>query len=450
MNTKQPPLGVIVLAAGKGTRMKSALPKTLHPVCGKAMARHVIDAATGLSPTRIVVVVGHGAEQARETLRGPGILFVEQPELLGTADAVRRCHETLSGCDRVLVLNGDSPLIRVETLQPLVEAFDGTAPLALLFNRVPDEGAFGRIQRDGRGQVAGIVEASSGGGGITERNAGQYMFEAAWLWTHLERVTASDSGEYYLTSLPGMAHAEGRPAQAIETTSEDVMGVDTRAGLAAAEAIMRQRILARHLDRGVTISDPATTYIDADVVIEADVTILPNCYLYGATYVAGDSVIGPGTTLENATVGSDSRVKSSVIEDSRIGDGVQVGPFSHVRGGAEIGDGCFLGNYAEVKNARLGAGVKMHHFSYIGDAEVGERTNIAAGTITCNYDGVSKHRTVIGRDVLLGSDTMLVAPVTIGDGAMTAAGSVVTRDLAPGERVAGVPARTLKKREGSE
>jgi bifunctional UDP-N-acetylglucosamine pyrophosphorylase/glucosamine-1-phosphate N-acetyltransferase len=247
-----------------------------------------------------------------------------------------------------------------------------------------------------------------------------------------------------------MAHAEGRPAQAIETTSEDVMGVDTRAGLAAAEAIMRQRILARHLDRGVTISDPATTYIDADVVIEADVTILPNCYLYGATYVAGDSVIGPGTTLENATVGSDSRVKSSVIEDSRIGDGVQVGPFSHVRGGAEIGDGCFLGNYAEVKNARLGAGVKMHHFSYIGDAEVGERTNIAAGTITCNYDGVSKHRTVIGRDVLLGSDTMLVAPVTIGDGAMTAAGSVVTRDLAPGERVAGVPARTLKKREGSE
>jgi bifunctional UDP-N-acetylglucosamine pyrophosphorylase/glucosamine-1-phosphate N-acetyltransferase len=438
-------LGVIILAAGQGTRMKSALPKVLHPVCGDPMALHVLRAARGLSPQRIAVVVGYEAAKVREALASPDVTFVDQPQQIGTGDAVKRCHKALAGCSTVLVLNGDSPLITTSLLASLVRS-RGQAPIALAACSVADTGSFGRVLRDSRGAVKAVVESSAANKAATaERNAGQYVFDGPWLWAHIDGMPLSERGEYYLTHLPALAYAEGTPSITFYAPVDEVMGFDDRRGLAEAERVMRARILDEHMFAGVTIADPATTYIDAAVRIAPDVTILPNCYLYGPTTVGTGTVIGPGTTLRSSTIGEDCRIQSSVIEDSHVGHRVPVGPFAHLRGDAHVGDDCEIGNYAEIKNSVIGRGVKMHHFSYVGDADVGEGTNIAAGTITCNYDGVAKHRTVIGKNVFIGSDTMLIAPVTIGDGASTGAGSVVTRDVAPGETVVGVPAKTFPR-----
>lgn len=448
--SSRPNLGVAVLAAGRGTRMRSALPKVLHPVCGRPMVEHVVRAAAALRPRRIAVVVGYGAEQVQRALASEEwpLVFVEQPELLGTADAVARCREALADCTDVLVLNGDSPLVTPGLLRRLVDARGG-APLALVYARVPDAGRFGRLVRDSAGRVIRIDESPPGYRGnpeqVAERNAGQYAFDARWLWEHVARVPRSESGEYYLTHLAAVAAAAGTPAVAVEAPAEEILGVDDRAALAEAERILRGRLLATAMAAGVTIVDPATTYLEADVEFSEDVTLLPGCHLSGRTRVGPGSVIGPGTILRSAIVGRECRIELSVIEDSRLGDRVHVGPYSHVRGGADIGDDCFLGNFAEVKNSRLGPRVKMHHFSYVGDADVGEDTNIAAGTITCNFDGVTKHRTTIGRGVLLGSDTMLVAPVSVGDGARTGAGAVVTVDIPPGALAVGVPARVVRE-----
>ncbi len=437
-------LGVILLAAGQGTRMKSALPKVLHPVCGTPMVHHAYRAALGLSPKRVVIVVGHKGEQVREAFDGLDVRFVEQTELLGTGDAVRRCASVLEGCDEVLVLNGDSPLLTTEVLQRL-SASRGDAPVAFLTYLTPEHGKMGRVIRDSSGRASEIIEAAdyNGPDGPAEVNAGKYLFDAAWLWRNITDLPLSAKGEYYLTHLVSAAAALGNPAVPVTADPSEVVDFDDRRGLAAAERILRTRILDEHMLSGVTIADPATTYIDAGVSLEQDVTVLPNCYLQGATNVATGSVIGPGTTLRNATVGPDCRVQSSNVEDSKLGARVSVGPFAHVRGNANIGDDCYLGNYAEVKNSILGKGVKMHHFSYLADADVGDRANIAAGAITCNYDGERKHRTVIGAGAFIGCDTMLIAPISIGEGALTAAGSVVNADVPAGGRVAGVPARPL-------
>jgi bifunctional UDP-N-acetylglucosamine pyrophosphorylase / glucosamine-1-phosphate N-acetyltransferase len=441
-------LGVIVLAAGEGRRMKSSLPKVLHPVCGKAMAAHILDAARSLSPTRIAVVVGHRADEVRSALAASDVEFVEQTELLGTADAVGRCEDVLANCTSIMVLNGDTPLVTPWLLAELLTRSETARRLAFAASTVADAGKLGRVSRDERGEVAGIVEAADyrGPDGPAEINAGQYVFQGPWLWANVPNAPRSTKGEYYLTALVQMAHAQGRPGVTVASDRDSMLGCDDRVKLAEAEAIMRRRILERHMLDGVTVADPATTYIDADARLGRDVTVLPNCYLYGATNVASGSVIGPGTTLRNAVIGEGCRVQSSVIEDSKVGDHVTVGPFSHIRDGATIGDDCEIHNYAEIKNSVLGAGVKMHHFSYLGDADVGEETNIGAGSITCNYDGEQKHRTTIGRRVFVGSDTLLVAPVTLGDGAFTASGAVVTKDVPPGERVAGVPARPLPRK----
>ncbi|MGI8925701.1 MAG: bifunctional UDP-N-acetylglucosamine diphosphorylase/glucosamine-1-phosphate N-acetyltransferase GlmU [Tepidiformaceae bacterium] len=433
--------GVVVLAAGRGTRMRSALPKVLQPVCGTPMVAHVIEAARGLQPRRIAVVVGYGAEAVRREAAGDGVVFVEQPELLGTADAVRRCEDVLAGCDTVVVLNGDVPLVTTVLLERLAAA---GSPISFVSCRVEEAGRLGRVARAALGGVTGIIEAADSDGldGPAEINAGQHRPNAAWRWKRIGEVPASASGERYLTHLVAMAAAEGHQMSTVEGSPEEALGVDDRVQLAEAERLMRARILREHMEAGVTIADPATTYIDRRVRLAGDVTVLPNCYLYGETSVASQAVIGPGTTLRNVRIGA-SRVQASVVEDSSIGDGTSVGPFAHVRGGAEIGDDCVIGNYAEVKNSKLGNGVKMHHFSYLGDATVGERANIAAGMVTCNFDGVTKHRTVIGAGAFIGCDTMLVAPVTIGDGAVTGAGSVVREDVPPGAKVAGVPARII-------
>ena len=442
-------LAVIVLAAGQGTRMKSSLPKVLHPVCGVPMARHILDAARKLTLQRLIVVVGHGAEAVRAALDAPDVTFVEQPELRGTADAVRRCRAAAQGCDEIMVLNGDSPLVRADLLNTL-RAARASAPLAFVTCSIPEPARMGRVARDARGVVTGIVEAAdyTGPAGPAEINAGQYVFEAAWLWDRIEAITVSPKGEYYLTVLPALAHREGPASVTVSGNPAEVLGIDDRVRLAEAEATMRQRILRRHMLNGVTVIDPATTYIDASVRIARDVTIHPVCALSGDTTIASDTEIGPATTLRSSAVGARTRISQSVIEDSRLGEGVRVGPFAHVRGNSTIGDGCVLGNYAEVNRSTLGRGVKMHHFSYLGDATVGDGANIAAGVITCNYDGVNKNPTVIGAGAFVGCDTMLVAPVTMGDGSLTGAGTVLRQDLPPGARAVGAPARILAERTG--
>ncbi len=435
------------MAAGLGTRMRSKLPKVLHPVCGEPMAWHVLEAARGLEPERIVVITGHQAERVEAELAAPGVVFVRQEVLDGTAGAVRRAEEVLRGCDRVLVLNGDAPLVTTELLERLLAAGQGR-PLAFVTCRVEEPGRLGRVVRDADGAPAAVVEAAEweGPAGPAEINAGQYVFAGSWLWSRLPGVPLSAKGEYYLTHLIGLAAREGTPAGTVEATPEEALGVDDRVKLAEAEAVMRRRILERHMVAGVTIEDPATTWIGARVELAQDVVIRAGSRLEGATRVDEDAVIGPNTTLRNARVGAGTRVEASVIEDSEVGARCRVGPFAHVRGGAVIGEGCELGNYAEVKNSRLGRGVKMHHFSYLGDADVGDGANIAAGTITCNFDGVAKHRTVIGARAFIGCDTMLVAPVRVGDDAFTATGSVVTKDVGDGESVKGVPARPFERK----
>ncbi|MFN0144892.1 MAG: bifunctional UDP-N-acetylglucosamine diphosphorylase/glucosamine-1-phosphate N-acetyltransferase GlmU [Dehalococcoidia bacterium] len=443
MNEK---LAVIVLAAGQGTRMKSALPKVLHPVCGKAMAAHVLDASRELEPGKLIVVVGHEADEVRQRLGAPDVTFVLQAEQLGTAHAVMQCAEAAAGFDQVMVVNGDSPLITGSTLGRLLAA-RGDARMAFLSCTMEDPARLGRVVRYG-GVVAEVVEADDyrGEPGPAEINAGQYVFEAEWLWQELPRIPKSAKGEYYFTGLVARAHLAGSPAETAEIDPDEFLGVDDRVRLAEAERLMRMRVLRQHMLNGVTIADPATTYIDATVRLEQDVTILQNCSLSGATKVASGSTIGPGTSLRDSTVGPRSLVVASAVEDSAIGADVHLGPFAHVRGHSTIGDGCFLGNYAEVNRSTLGRGVKMHHFSYLGDATVGDNANIAAGVITNNYDGVNKHPTVIGEGAFVGCDTMLVAPVTMGARAMTGAGTVLKQDLPPGAVAVGVPARIIRQR----
>jgi bifunctional UDP-N-acetylglucosamine pyrophosphorylase/glucosamine-1-phosphate N-acetyltransferase len=440
---------VIVLAAGKGTRMRSRLPKVLHPVAGVPMVEWVVRAAEGLSSGRVIVVTGHESEQVRSALAHHDVTFVEQTALLGTADAVRRCRDATAGFADVLVVNGDCPLVQPETLERIRSA-RGSGLMAFVTAHVAEPGRLGRVIRGVPGYPERVVEAAEyeGPAGPAEVNAGQYCFDAAWLWEAIERVPQSASGELYLPHLVSAAHAQGHPASTVVADPGEILGVDDRERLAEAEAEMRQRILRQHMRAGVTIADPRTTYIDGTVTIEEDVTILQGCWLSGRTAVATGAVIGPNTTLRDSSVGLDSRVHSSVIEESSIGRHVHLGPFAHVRGGSEIGDGCAIGNYAEVNRSKLGPGVKMHHFSYLGDATVGEGANIAAGVITCNYDGVNKNPTVIGAGAFVGCDTMLVAPVSMGDGAQTGAGTVLNRDLGPRERAVGVPARVIGRREG--
>jgi len=452
MNThSQTRVATVILAAGNGTRMKSALPKVLHPVCGRAMIEWPVSVAESLHEEKPVVVVGYGREQVTAHL-GDRCRYAVQEELLGTAHAVMQAESLLSGnADVVLVVYGDMPLLRAETLTALQQAFaaeraaNPSTAFAMLTIVRDDPQGFGRIVRDTVGSVLRIVEevdCTPEEKAIREFNPGIYCFDAGWLWQALRKVQMSKKGEYYLTDLVAIARGEGRTVLTLAVDAAETDGINTRVQLAHAEAVMRRRILEAHMLGGVTIADPANTYIDADVTIGQDTLVLPGTFLRGKTQIGANCVIGPHAQIENCTIADGCKVNASVMENARMDAGADIGPFGRLRSGAHLGEGVHMGSFGEVKNSYLAAGAHMGHFSYLGDAQIGAHTNIGAGTITCNYDGVRKSKTIVGEHAFIGSDTMLVAPVTLGDGARTGAGSVVTRDVPAGALVYGVPARS--------
>jgi bifunctional UDP-N-acetylglucosamine pyrophosphorylase/glucosamine-1-phosphate N-acetyltransferase len=452
----QPQWVAIIMAAGQGTRMRSRLPKVAHPLAGRPIVRHVVEAARDAGVLDCVVVVGLGAEaEAVRSAAGEGVRFTVQDRPLGTGHAVGCAREAAGDAEYVLILNGDVPLVLPATLRRLTSAVtDRSVDLALLTAFVPVE-SYGVLDLTADMRVSAIAE-TKGAEGIDrgERrfiNAGQYAVRASWLWPRLARIEPAANGEQYLTALASMAADEGNPALAIVAEdAAEVRGINDRIQLAEAEASMRDRIRREHMLAGVTIVDPATTFIDAGIEIGADTTIEPNTYLRGATCVGGECTIGPGAVIENSRLGSRCVVRQSTVESSVLEDGVDMGPYSHLRPGTHLCRDVHIGNFAELKGSRLGARTKMGHFSYIGDADVGEDVNIGAGTITANYDGASKHRTVIGDGAFIGSDTMLVAPVTVGRGARTSAGAVVTKDVPDGMIAIGAPARLRSAAAGEK
>jgi bifunctional UDP-N-acetylglucosamine pyrophosphorylase/glucosamine-1-phosphate N-acetyltransferase len=442
-------LRVVILAAGLGTRMKSSQPKMLHLLCGRPMILWALDVAESVDPGKPVLVVGHGAEAVRALVGGKAEC-IEQPKLQGTADAVRRAEALLRGkADHVLVFYGDMPLWKPESLRALAEAGQrGPGPLAFLTGKCEDPRAFGRVVRDAAGNAVEIVEeahATEEQKKVGEVNLGAYCFRADWLWPALSKVTPSPKGEYYLTDLVAMAAREGGATAIAVGDEEQWIGINTRAHLSEAEAVLRRRINRRWMEAGVGMQDPAATYISFEATVGAGSILLANTHLEGRTAIGRDCTVGPNTIVRRSTIGDRCTLESSVVEDAVLEEDVSIGPFAHLRAGAYLERGVHMGNFGEVKNSRLGAGAKMGHFSYLGDATVGAGANIGAGTVTCNFDGKQKHRTEIGQDAFIGSDTMLVAPVKIGKGARTGAGSVVTHDVPDGGLVIGVPARKVRK-----
>jgi bifunctional UDP-N-acetylglucosamine pyrophosphorylase/glucosamine-1-phosphate N-acetyltransferase len=446
----------IVLAAGQGTRMRSRVPKVLHPLAGRSLIDHVLDALAEAGIARPVVVTGHGADAVEIALATRAVTARQEPQR-GTADAVRVGMTVVPrNAATVLVTMGDAPFQPPDLFRTIVAQRDvGDPAIVLVSAHIADATGYGRIVRGADGGAVAIVEEADADGSVRvgdEVNVGTYAFDAAWLRDALARVTASASGEEYLTDLVSMAVADGRAVRIVEAADPaDATGINDRLALAAAEERMRRRIVEHHLRNGVTIVDPATTRIDARVEIGQDARIEPWTILEGASVIASDAVIGPNAHVRASRIGPRTRVWASVVEESIVAEDVEIGPFAHLRPGAEVGARCRIGNFAEIKQSRLGAGTQQHHFSYLGDAEIGENVNVGAGSVTANFDGTAKHRTVIGDRASIGVDTMMVAPVTIGAGATTGAGSVVNRDVAPGKKVVGVPARPieLKRRNRS-
>ena len=442
----------VILAAGLGTRMKSRTPKVLHLLCGRPMLAYVVDAARATTGSSPIVVYSPATEALRDVI-GDGARYALQEEPRGTGDAVAAAlGEIPATAEEVLVLSGDVPLVRAELLHALLEArrLDHAA-LALVAVAAIDPTGLGRVARNDAGSVERIVEekdATEDERDIVEVNAGLYAFEAEWLRGAIGRLEPSrTTGEVYLTDLVALARADGRLVAALDAEDDGrLTGINDRAQLAQAEWDVRTEINTAHMRAGVTMRDPSTAYIDATVELAEDVTLEPNVILRGTTRVGRGTVIGAGSQVVDSVIGEGCLVWASVIESSEIADRASVGPFAHLRPGSSVGEEAEIGNYAEIKNSRLGRGVKQHHMSYLGDAEVGAATNVGAGTITANYDGSRKHRTRIGERVFLGVDTMLRAPISLGDDAKTGAGSVVTHDVPPGALVVGVPARIREPR----
>ena len=443
----------VLLAAGQGTRMKSDLPKVLHPICGKPMLWHVLRALGSAATEKPVVIVGHGADQVEEYLGNSADCVLQEPQL-GTGHAAMQAESLLKGrTDYVIVAYADMPLLRGEIFNRLLETQRlNRGPLSLVTAIADDPRGFGRIARKPDGTVAAIVEeyvATPEQRKIKELNVGAYCFNAEWLWEALHRIEKNPKkGEYYLTDVVELAAKEDLPVQAVvQHNLVEIIGINTRVHLSEAETAMRVRINREHMLNGVSMTNPAASYIEAGVKIGRDTTILPNTHIQGDTEIGEGNVIGPNAIIQDSRIGNRCKVVASMLEGATIEDHVGVGPFARLRKGAHLKSHVHMGNFGEVKDSILGEGVKMGHFSYIGNATIGANTNIGAGTITANYDGEKKNPTEIGEDVFIGSDTMLIAPVKLGDGARTGAGAVVTKNVPEDTLVVGVPARAIRKVE---
>ena len=444
-------VSAVLLAAGQGTRMQSATPKVLHPLCGKPMLWHSLGAVRQASTEKPVVVVGHAARQVEEYVADAATCVVQEPQL-GTAHALLQAETELKGKSELLLVSyADMPLLRAETYERLVEAERTSAgPISLLTVMAEEPRGFGRVVRDAAGKISAVVEenvATSEQLAIHELNVGAYCFRADWLWDALHRVQKNRAkGEYFLTDIVGLAAESGLAVEAVALDDRtEAIGINTRVHLAEAEVAVRQRINRNHMLNGVTLTDPATTYIEAEVTIGRDTVILPNTHLTGSTILGQGNQVGPGTIISNSSIGNRCKILASVLDGAVVEDDVDMGPFARLRRGAHLAAHVHMGNFGEVKDSYLGPGVKVGHFSYIGDATIGENTNIGAGTITCNFDGEKKNPTEIGQDVFIGSDTMLVAPVKIGRGAKTGAGAVVTKDVPANTLAVGMPARNIRR-----
>lgn len=425
----------VVLAAGKGTRMKSKLYKVLHKVAGKSMIEHVVDSVKQAGTDEIVTIVGHGAESVKETL-GSQSSYSFQEEQLGTAHAVKMAADELKGKEgTTLVVCGDTPLITPETLKALADYHEAQqAGVTVLSATADNPFGYGRIVRDQDGRLAKIVEqkdATEAERAIDEISTGIFAFDNVLLFELLEQVKNDNAqGEYYLPDVITLALKAGKIADAYRTDDfDEIMGVNDRVALSKAEAAYRERVNAYHMRNGVTLIDPASTYIEADVQIGMDTIIEPGVHLGKGTVIGEDTVIGQYSDINNSTIGDRTTIKQSVVNDATVGDDTTVGPFAQLRPKAHLGNEVKVGNFVEVKKAELKDGAKVSHLSYIGDAEIGERTNVGCGSITVNYDGKNKFKTIIGKDSFIGCNTNLVAPVTVGDGVLIAAGSTITDDI---------------------
>jgi bifunctional UDP-N-acetylglucosamine pyrophosphorylase/glucosamine-1-phosphate N-acetyltransferase len=442
----------LIMAAGLGTRMRSRTPKLLHPLLGRPMLAYVVEAATDATGERPVIVYSPHTDAVRMAFEGQAELAL-QDEPRGTGDAVRAGLVAVpADATELLVLNGDVPLVDPDQLRDLIEARrEDAAAVAVLTVDAVDPGRLGRIVRDDRGLVDRIVEAKDATEeelAVSEINSGMYAIDLAWLRRRIGDLQPSAAtGELYLTQIVELARHDGRLVAALEVIDDGtLLGINDRAELSEMVHRLQARINEGHLVAGVTMDDPTTAYIEATVELAQDVVLEPNVILRGRTRIGEGTRIGAGSQIADSVIGRDCIVWASVLETAEVEDGAQIGPFAHLRPGSSIGRGAKVGNYAEVKNSRLEAGVQQHHVSYLGDAHVGARANIGAGTITANYDGTRKLRTTIGDGAFIGVDTLLIAPVEVGDGAKTGAGAVVTHDVPAGALAVGVPARIRERR----
>jgi bifunctional UDP-N-acetylglucosamine pyrophosphorylase/glucosamine-1-phosphate N-acetyltransferase len=426
----------LILAAGEGTRMKSATPKVAHQILGVPMIRYVIRSAQAAGCDRVVAVTGHGAETV-EALAGD-VVCVRQERQLGTGHAVMCAREAVEQDGLLVVLSGDTPLLSAETIAGLVAVQETSgAAVTVLTTRLSDPSGYGRILRGRDGTVESIVEekdCTAEQRRIDEVNTGTYCFDAGVLFAHLDRLTTDNAqGEYYLTDMISVFAAEGLMVAATESPDPlETLGVNSRVQLAEASKVLQRRINLHHMLGGVTMTDPDLVWVGPEVRLGRDVELLPMTMLFGSTAIEEGAVIGPNTRITDSTVGAGAHVDSSVLVEASVGPGAHVGPVAYLRPGAVLGDSAKAGACVEIKNSIVGANSKVPHLSYIGDTTIGEGVNVGAGSITCNYDGFNKHRTEIGDGAFIGTDTMLVAPVRVGQGAVTGAGSSIARDVPDG------------------